>query len=77
MRRGKSSAEEEKKNGKRKGRRRKREREEKKKKKRKKLGSVHQEARISKRRRVLAGENREWLSNLLHLRFVILVGLNF
>ena len=32
--------------------------------------SAHQEARINKRRRVSAGESSEWLSYLLHLRFV-------
>ena len=51
---------EKKKNGRGKGRGREKERKKKRKKKRRKLVFGNQEARISKRRRVSAGENREW-----------------
>ena len=41
------------------------------------FSSGNQEATIRQGRVESAGETSEWLSNLLHLRFVILVGLNF
>ena len=67
---------EKKKNGRGKGRGREKERK-KKRKKKEELWSVHQEATIRQGRVESAGEISEWLSNLLHLRLVILVGLNF